>query len=74
MLKLKIRKIGNSAGVVLPGEMMAKMKVEIGDSVIVTDFDRGFAMTPYDPTLEAGLKAFRRTRRKYRNAFRELAK
>ncbi len=74
MYKLKIRKIGNSAGVTLPKEALAHLKVREGDTLILTETPDGFKITPYDETFEAGMKAFERTRRKFRNAFRELAK
>ncbi len=74
MYKLKIRKIGNSAGVTLPKEALAELKVQEGDTLILTKTPDGFKVTPYDETFEAGMKAFERTRRKFRNAFRELAK
>ncbi len=74
MYKLKIRRIGNSAGVTLPKEALADLKVQEGDTLILTRTPDGFRVTPYDETFEAGMKAFERTRRKFRNAFRELAK
>jgi putative addiction module antidote len=74
MYKLKIRKIGNSAGVTLSKEALAHLKVREGDTLILTETPDGFKVTPYDATFEAGMKAFERTRRKFRNAFRELAK
>ena len=74
MYKLKVRRIGNSAGVTLPKEALADLKVQEGDTLILTRTPDGFRVTPYDETFEAGMKAFERTRRKFRNAFRELAK
>ncbi|MDJ0947914.1 MAG: AbrB/MazE/SpoVT family DNA-binding domain-containing protein [Alphaproteobacteria bacterium] len=74
MYKLKIRKIGNSAGVTLPKEALARLKVQEGDSLILTETPEGFVVTPYDETFEEGMRAFERTRKKFRNAFRELAK
>ncbi len=74
MYPLKLRKIGNSVGVTLPKEALAKLKVGAGDTLILTEHADGFLVTPYDETFEAGMKAFERTRKKFRNAFRELAK
>ncbi len=74
MYKLKIRKIGNSAGVTLPKEVLADLKVREGDTLILTKTPDGFKVTPYDETFEAGMKAFERARGKFRNALRELAK
>jgi len=74
MYKLKIRKIGNSAGVTLPKELLARLKIGEGDEVIVSETKEGLSISPYDETFEEAMKAFERSRKKYRNAFRELAK
>jgi putative addiction module antidote len=74
MYKLKIRKIGNSAGVTLSKEALAHLKVREGDTLILTETPDGFKITPYDATFEASMEAFEEGRRKYRNALKELAK
>jgi len=72
--KLKIRKIGNSVGLILPKEVVEHLRVGEDDTVhYVVDSD-GLHVTPYDPEFDAAMKAFERTRRKYRNALRALAK
>ena len=73
MYVLKVRRIGNSAGLTLPKEALAGLRVAEGDSLILTETLGGFLVTPYDPVFAEAMKAFDRTRRKYRNAFRELA-
>ena len=70
----KVRKIGNSAGVTLPKEALARLKVGEGDTLILTETPDGFLVTPYDEKFEDAMKAFERTRRKFRNALRDLAK
>jgi putative addiction module antidote len=74
MLALKIRKVGNSAGVVLPAEAMAALRVEVGDTVYLTESPDGVRLTPYDPDFERQTEIMERVARKYRNALRELAK
>ncbi len=74
MFKLKIRRVGNSAGVTLTKEVLAALRVREGDTLILTETPDGFKVTPHDDTFEAAMKAFERTDRKYRNALRELAK
>ncbi len=74
MFKLKIRRVGNSAGVTLPKPLLAALRVQEGDTLILTESPDGFRVTPYDATFEAGMKAFEKGRRRYRNALRELAK
>ena len=74
MFPLKARKIGNSVGVILPREVLEKYHIQEGDTLFGNEAAEGVYLTPYDPDFEAAMKAFERTRRKYRNAFRELAK
>lgn len=72
--KLKVRKIGNSLGVILPKEVAERLHVGEDDTVhYVVDAD-GLHLTPSDPQFDAAMEAFKRTRRKYRNALRTLAK
>ena len=72
--KLKLRKIGNSYGVVLPKEIVDRFGLAEGDALYLVDSAEGIKLSPYDPVFDAGMKAFQRTRRKYRNALRQLAK
>jgi len=74
MYKLKIRKVGNSLGVTLPKEALAELDVGEGDELCVTRTKDGLKFTPYDEKFEKALDAYARTRHKFRNAFRELAK
>jgi putative addiction module antidote len=71
---VKLRKIGNSLGFILPKEVADALHVAEGDELhVVTDAD-GARLLPYDPAFEAAVKAFEKTRRNYRNALRALAK
>ena len=74
MIKLKITKIGNSLGVVLPKEALARLKVGQGDSVFLTEAPDGYRITLYDEELGVQLAEARDIMRKRRNALRELAK
>jgi putative addiction module antidote len=74
MTTLKLTQIGNSVGVILPKEMLARLKLEKGDTVFVTDTPEGVALTPYDPTLEEQLRLGREFMREYRDTFHQLAK
>ena len=74
-MSVRVRKVGNSLGVLMPKELAEQIHVKEGDELHVTlDADGGLKLTPYDPKFKASMKAFERTRRKYRNALRELAK
>jgi putative addiction module antidote len=72
---LKVRKIGNSLGTILPADVAAELKVREGDSLyVVSDGQGGVRLTPYDPQFAAAMEAFEEGRRAYRNALRELSK
>ena len=74
MLTLKITKVGNSAGLLLPKEALAKLRVEQGDTVYLTETPDGFRITPYDPEFERQMTLARKLMRKHRRALRELAR
>jgi putative addiction module antidote len=74
MTALKLTQIGNSVGVVLPKEVLARLKVVKGDTLFVTEAANGLMLTPYDPTLEAQLELGREFMREYRDTFHQLAK
>jgi putative addiction module antidote len=74
MLKVKVRKVGNSLGAILPAEVAARLRVKEGDNLSVTETPDGVQLSPYDPEFDAAMKAFERGRARYRNALRRLAK
>lgn len=74
MTTLKLTQIGNSVGVILPKEVLARLKVAKGDSLYVTDAVNGVMLTPYSTEFEAQMTAARSVMKKRRNVLRELAK
>ena len=74
MQKLKVVKIGNSLGVILPKETAVRMRVEKGDELTCLETPAGIELTAYDPGFEKKLTVARRIARRYRNALRQLAK
>lgn len=74
MHTLKLTQIGNSVGVILPKEALARLKLQKGESVFLTECAEGFILTPYDPALEEEVAAGREFMREYRSTFHELAK
>lgn len=75
MTSLKIRQVGNSLGVVLPKDLLAKLNVKDGDSLFLVETpDGSLKLTPYDPEFDAQMRAGREGMNEYRNALRELAK
>ncbi len=74
MYKLKLRRVGKATGVALPGEVLDALAAKEGDSLTLTRADGGFLLRAYDAKFEAAMEAFERGKKKYHNAFRELAK
>ena len=74
MTALKLTQIGNSVGVILPKEVLARLKLEKGDTVFVTDAVDGIKLTPYSADFEAQMTAAREVMKKRRHVLRELAK
>ncbi len=72
--KLKVRKIGNSYGVVLPKPLIDELGVGEGDEVFWVSTPDGVRLTPYDPDFAKVVEANRRYMRRHRNALRELAR
>jgi putative addiction module antidote len=71
---LKLTRIGTSTGAVLPKEMLARMKVEKGDTLYAIETEEGYLITPYDPAIEEQLAAGREFMKDYRDTFKVLAK
>jgi putative addiction module antidote len=71
---LKLRRVGNSLGVVLPKSVLAKLRVGEGDLLSVSDLQGGIALRPHDARLQEQIEAGRKAMKRYRNALRELAK
>ena len=74
MTALKLTQIGNSVGLILPKEVLARLKLEKGDTVFVTDAANGVMLTPYSETFETQMAEARRVMKKRRHVLRELAK
>ena len=74
MTTLKLTQIGNSVGVILPKEILSRLKLEKGDTVFVTDAVNGVMLTPYSAAFEEQMTSARRVMKKRRAALRELAK
>lgn len=73
-MKLQIKKIGNSTGLILPKELLLRLGLEQGDEVVVTETPSGFSVSREDATFEKGMEIARKAMKTYRNALKELAK
>lgn len=75
VLELKLRKVGNSVGVVLPKEALSRMNVQEGETIVLTETtDGGFRLTATNPDFAKKMSVAEGLSRRYRNALRELAK
>jgi putative addiction module antidote len=73
-MKTRLRKVGNSTGIVLPKELLSKLQLKRGDWLFVTELsDRCLMLAPRDPSLDTGLDIARKAMRKYQTALRKLA-
>lgn len=72
---IQIRKIGNSVGLILPKELLARLKLKEGDKLYyVEQPERGLKLTPYDPKHAEAMDIARRSFRKYADTYKALAK
>jgi putative addiction module antidote len=74
MATLKITQIGNSLGLILPREIVERLRLAKGETVSVVETPQGIEITPFDPDFDQKLEAARKVAKRYRNALRELAK
>ena len=72
-MQLKIIAVGNSAGVLLPKELLARLRVDKGDSLYVAETPDGIKLMPHDPELAAQMEVAERIMREDRAVLRKLA-
>ena len=73
-MQLKVTKIGNSAGIVLPKELLARLRVEAGDSLFVSETPDGVRITASNPDFAAKMALAETIMREDRDILRVLAK
>ncbi len=71
---LKINRIGNSVGVILPKDVLAKLRVREGDVLYLTEAPDGYRISQYDPEFARQMEAAEKVMRRRRDALRELSK
>ena len=74
MYSLKLTQVGNSVGAIFPKELLARLNLEKGDELYVTESPDGLRITVHNPEFAAQMKAARDIMRKRRAVLRELAK
>ena len=73
MNELTVTKIGNSMGVILPKEVLAKLRVGKGDKIYVTETPDGVALTAYDENFARTMEVAERVMRDHRDVLRRLS-
>jgi putative addiction module antidote len=72
---LQIRKIGNSVGLILPKELLARLRLKEGDQLhVIEQPERGLKLSPYNPKHAKAMSIARKAFRTYANTFKALAK
>lgn len=74
MSVVKLTQIGNSVGVILPKDVLARMNVEKGDRLFMSEAANGITLSAYDPEFESQVLPARDIMKKRRAVLRELAK
>ena len=72
-MKLKITTVGNSAGVILPKELLVRLRLEKGDELYAVETPDGIRLTAYDPEFAAQMEVAERVMREDRDVLRKLA-
>jgi putative addiction module antidote len=75
MIELKVRKFGNSLGVVLPKDVINRLHTKDGAPLFLIDApDGSYRLTPYDPAFEKKMAKAEDIIERYRNTLHVLAK
>jgi putative addiction module antidote len=73
-MKIKITTVGNSAGIILPKELLARLRLAKGDELYATELPDGIKLTPFDPKLAGQMEVAEKVMRKRRTLLRKLAR
>jgi putative addiction module antidote len=73
-MKIELKKIGNSTGFILPKELLARLNLQQGDRLFLSELpDRSFKVTPYDPEHAEAMEVARELFKEYQDTFKTLA-
>jgi putative addiction module antidote len=73
MTKLKLAAIGNSTGVILPKEVLHRLRVKRGDTLVLLETPGGIELTPYDPEFAEQMDLAEEVMRQDREILKKLA-
>ena len=72
-MKLKLTAIGNSTGVILPRDLLARLRLQKGDELYVVETPDGIRLSPYDPQLAAQMQVAEQVMHRRKTLLRKLA-
>ena len=72
--RLKVTTVGNSVGVILPKEILERLRVKSGDSLYAIETKNGIELIAYNPEFAKQVEIAERIMREDRDALRKLAK
>jgi len=72
-MQLKVRRVGNSLGVILPREAIARLDVREGDALNLTEIPGGYRLDAHDPEVARQLEHAEKIMDHYRDTLRKLA-
>ena len=73
-MRLEVRQIGNSFGVLFPKKLLEELHVGKGDSLYVLKSEDGVTLTSYDPNFDKIMRAYNNFSKKYKNTLKALSK
>lgn len=73
-IALKLIRVGNSTGVILPKEVLARLRVELGDELFLSETPEGVTLRPHDPDFADAMAAAESIMREDRDILHVLAK
>lgn len=73
MTPLKLTTVGNSVGIILPKELLEKLRVDQGDTLYVIETQNGIELIPYNPELAVQMEIAERIMQEDRDVLRRLA-
>lgn len=73
MTTLKVTTIGNSKGFILPKELLAKLRIDTGDTVYAVETPTGIELRNYDSEFIEDMERVEKIIRQNRNVLKKLA-
>lgn len=73
-MKIELKRIGNSTGLILPKDLLARLGLQQGDTVFVSETPDGIVLSRREETFEKGMEIARKAMKQYASTLKELAK